>query len=262
DSEGFHTKATATIGIMRLNREREALTNNHIRDALYNAFSRKKLTKFILKDGSEPAFYFVPKNFAKGPEGKDFRVKYPTINKMSDKEMMAAWKKGLEEIGKDSLTFELMIRNNSTTEKVGTFVASQLEKNLPGLTININKQPSGQFLKLEKGQQYDISLSYWIPDYKDPMTYLGMWVTGNSANRSGYSNSKYDALIQKAKHLGQKPKKRWEIMQKAEKVLLEDVGFIPVYQYGKIYVQKPYVKHITQRMLSDIDWTRAKVLKH
>ncbi len=35
----------------------------------------------ILNDGSKPADYFVPKEFAKGPDGKDFRKENGNILK-------------------------------------------------------------------------------------------------------------------------------------------------------------------------------------
>jgi oligopeptide transport system substrate-binding protein len=66
---------------LRLNEKTSALKNENIRDAIYNAIDRKQLTDLLLKDGSAPAYYFVAKENMYGPDGKDFRAKYPEINK-------------------------------------------------------------------------------------------------------------------------------------------------------------------------------------
>lgn len=103
----------------------------------------------------------------------------------------------------------------------------------------------------------------WLPDFRDPMTFLDMWVTDGPFNRTGYSNPKFDSLIKKAKNLGGQPKKRWDAMQEAEKILLEDAAIVPTHQAATAYVKKPYVKHIIVRNYGPtVDWTYAYVLEH
>ncbi len=84
-------------------------------------------------------------------------------------------------------------------KKVGEFLKGEMEKNLPGLSIKIKQQPFAQKNKLEDSQQYDIAFGIWGPDFPDPISYLDMFVTNGSQNKTGYSNQKYDELILKAK---------------------------------------------------------------
>ncbi len=44
-----------------------------------------------------------------------------------------------------------------------------------------------------------MSLSRWLPDYPDPMTYLEVFLSGSSVNNTEYANPEYDALIKKIK---------------------------------------------------------------
>ncbi|WP_174614804.1 peptide ABC transporter substrate-binding protein [Virgibacillus ihumii] len=264
DSGELHTgELTAEINFIRLNQQHEALANENIRDAIYNSINREGLVDVLVKTGAEPARYVVPKNFATGPDGKDFRAKNPSINKMSLEEAQQSWKKGLQEIGKEKVEIGLMIGDTDTNATIAEFYANQMEENLPGLTVTINRQPYQSHLELEGNRKYDMSKWGWLPDYRDPMTFLDLWVTGAPFNRTGYSNPEFDALIKKAKNLGNKPKKRWELLQKAEKILLEDAAIVPTHQAASAYVKKPYVKDIIVRNYGPtVDWTYARVLKH
>lgn len=68
-------------------------------------------------------------------------------------------------------------------------------------------------------------MANWGPDYKDPISYLELFTTGNPNNKMNYSNSRYDELIKKAKtDFVLEPEKRWEALLEAEQVLLEDAA--------------------------------------
>ena len=102
--------------------------------------------------------------------------------------------------------------------KVGDFIKEELEKNLPGIKVNLKQQPYKQKLDLEKKFEYEFSLSAWSPDYPDPMTYIDMFVTGSSFNEMDYSNPKYDELVAKSKgELLKDDKARWNALAEAEK---------------------------------------------
>ena len=70
-----------------------------------------------------------------------------------------------------------------------------------------------------------------------------MFVTNGPHNQTGYSNPKYDEIVQKGKgELLTKTKERWDSLLKAEKMLLEDAAIAPLYQRGDAIVQRPKVK--------------------
>lgn len=254
---------TANSEFIRLNEKNKALANKNIRLALYNAFDRSQMTKMLMKDGSAPARYNVPKDFTKSPEGTDFRAANPEISKMSVQQAQKLFKKGLKQLGTDQITIKLMYHEGTLDDKRSVYIQSQLEKNLPGLTVKLEKETYNQHLKLEGAMKYDMSLWGWLPDYKDPMTYLDMWVTDGPFNRTGYANPKYDAMIKKANNLGADPEKRWKVMQEAEKLLLEDAVIIPTDQKANAYVKKPYVNHLIIRNYGPtVDFKHAYIAKH
>lgn len=264
DDKGFKKgELTSTMYYLKLNQKKnKALQNDDIREAIYNGFDREGLTEGLKKNGAEPAYYFVPKDYIKGPDDNDFREADPEINKKSLDDAQASWKKGLEEIGEDKVTLELLTTDGSDSKKEGVYLQEQLEKNLPGLKVKLNRQPSGSFFEKRGNFEYDLALSDWIPDFRDPMTYLENWTTGNSSNESGYSDKQYDKLIKKAQNQGDEPDKRMKTLQDAEKLLLEESGIVPLYQEADAYVKQPYVHEMYDRTASGINYTQAYITKH
>src|SRR3972149_3000067 len=66
-----------------------------------------------------------------------------------------------------------------------------------------------------------IARGNWIGDYVDPNTFLDMFVTGGGNNRTGWSNRRYDQLIEAAAE-EKKEDKRMEIFREAENILVAD----------------------------------------
>jgi oligopeptide transport system substrate-binding protein len=248
---------------LRLNEKNPVLKNENVRDAIYNAVDRKQLTDLLLKDGSAPAYYFVAKDNMKGPDGKDFRAAYPEINKHDLTFAKDKWAQGLKEVGQDQVKLSLLISDSSANGDVAAYLKNQLEKNLKGIKVEINKQPSNEFYKLETAGQYDIALASWGPDYMDPMSDLDMWVTDGPFNNTGFNSKEYDAMIEKAQNTGADPQKRFEILQNAEKLLLDKAVIVPLYQPAYVYLLKPYVKQFSyKRPGPNQDWTYSYITKH
>jgi oligopeptide transport system substrate-binding protein len=236
---------------LRFNQKRNGkdtvFANKNVRLAFAKAFDKKALANVILNDGSTPADYLVGKNFVKGSDGKDFRAKYGDLLTTDTKKAKEYWEKAKKELGTDKVTVELLNYDTSTSKKTGEYLKDQLEKNLPGLTVNIKQQPFKQKLDLETKMDYDFSYAGWGPDYPDPMTFLDMFETGNSHNEMNYSNPEYDKIIQAGKTtLLTNPKERLDQLAKAEKILLDDAAIAPIFQRGDANIQRPYVKGIAR----------------
>ncbi|WP_242143399.1 MULTISPECIES: peptide ABC transporter substrate-binding protein [unclassified Bacillus cereus group] len=250
-SPDFLTEETPSVFFLRLNQKRggqdTVFTNKDLRLAIAMAYDKKGLANVILNDGSKPADYFVPKEFAKSPDGKDFRKENGNLLKTDVKKAKEHWEKAKKELGKDAITVELLNYDTESSKKIGEYLKGELEKNLPGLTVNLKNQPFKQKLKLETDQNYELSFAGWGPDYLDPMTFIDMFVTNGAYNQSGYSNPEYDKLVEQGKgELLTKTKERWDGLLKAEKILLEDAAIAPLFQQGKGIIQKQKVKGIVR----------------
>lgn len=244
DDKNFKVESGAETYFLRFNHKEKALGNVNIRRAIGMAIDKKGLVDVIMNNGSKALYGLVPQNFSTSPDGKGFRELNGPINKGTFAEAKKYFDKGLKEIGEKAVKVSIMSSDEDADRKTSEALKAQLEKNLPGLTIDIKTVPFEQRLELEKAIDYDISLSSWGPDYGDPMTYIGMWVTGGSANRMGYSNPKYDALVDKANKETDKAK-RYQMLLDAEKIALkEDAAVAPLYQQNEAILLRSSVKKL------------------
>ncbi|EJQ59456.1 peptide ABC transporter substrate-binding protein [Bacillus mycoides] len=248
--------AESSTFFLRLNQKRNGqdtpLKSKKLREAIALSVDKKGLANVILNNGSKATDQLVPKGLATGPDGKDYQDTFKNGLKQDTKKAAAAWEEAKKELGKDQVTIELLSYDDGTAKKIADYVKDQIEKNLNGVTINTKIQPFKQKLKLESAQDYEISYAGWSPDYADPMTFIDMFDSKSPYNQMGYSNPKYDEMVQKAgNELLSDPKKRWEALGKAEKLFLEeDAGLVPLYQTGRSYVMKPNVKGIVKHNIS------------
>ncbi|PFU67962.1 peptide ABC transporter substrate-binding protein [Bacillus thuringiensis] len=244
-SSEFHTRKEAGVAYLRFNQSNQYLSNKNLRKAISMSFDRDNIAKVILNNGAIGAYGFVGKDFAEGPNKKDFRSENGKLVETNPKEAKKLWETAKKELGADKIELEFLNFDNEDAKKVGEFLKGEMEKNLPGLSIKIKQQPFAQKNKLEDSQQYDIAFGIWGPDFPDPISYLDMFVTNGSQNKTGYSNQKYDELILKAKTDTKDLQARWNNLLEVEKMLIkEDAVITPIFQKGSAYIVKDAVKDI------------------
>lgn len=240
----------------------DALANVNIRKALSKSINKQALVDEVINNGSVVSNGFVPKNFSFHPETeKDFREingDLVTYDKEKAKEL---WKKGLEEIGKDKVSLGFLGGDGETTKIMNEFLANQMETTLPGLEITLKQVPFEQRLELDTNEDYDIQFSGWGPDYLDPYTWLNLWLTDGGNNHMGYSNEKYDKLVQSTvNELALDPVKRYEAFLEAEKILAETAAVAPLYQSARAQLISPqYQGVINNPMGATYDYKWASV---
>ncbi|MGE7936713.1 peptide ABC transporter substrate-binding protein [Bacillus paramycoides] len=241
----FQTRKEAGVAYLRFNQNNKYLSNKNLRKAISMSFDRDNIAKVILNNGAIGAYGFVGKDFAEGPNKKDFRAENGNLVETDSKEAKKLWETAKKELGTDKIELEFLSFDNEDAKKIGEFLKGEMEKNLPGLTIKIKQQPFAQKNKLEDSQQYDMAFGIWAPDFPDPISYLDMFVTNGSQNKTGYSNPKYDELILKAKTDTKDLQARWNNLLEVEKILIkEDAVIAPIFQKGSAYVVKGAVKDI------------------
>ena len=212
----------------------EELQNLNIRLAMTMAIDREAITNDVLKDGSIATYTAVPMQFAAGPDGSDFSADQEMFSDVcaSDPEKAAEyWAKGLEELGTDSIELDMIVDADDAPQKVATVLKEQWETTLPGLTVNLVVEPKKQRVEDMQDGNFEVALTRWGPDYADPMTYLGMWVTDNSNNYGLWSNADYDAMIDECTtgDLCTDAEGRWAKMYEAEKIAMDDAVIFPLY---------------------------------
>lgn len=245
DTENFIALADSEIFFLRFNHNHKALGNENIRRAIDMSWDKKAHVDTILNNGSLALYGLVPKGFSFSPDGEDFRELNGELNHGTIEKAQEYLAKGLEEIGQDSVEITLTVAAVDGNDKTAEYLKNQIETNLPELSVDIKLVPVEQRYELESAKEYDMVISAWGPDYIDPMTYIGMWVTGGSANRMDYSNAEYDALVSESNNESDSTK-RYQMMLDAEKMLFEDAAIAPLYQRGLAILQRSNIKGLVR----------------
>ncbi|ACK92781.1 TPA: peptide ABC transporter substrate-binding protein [Bacillus paranthracis] len=241
----FKERSEVTVQFLRMNQKNEVLKNKNARLAISQAMNKKAFVDTVLNNGSLPADGFIPVDFAKSSDGKDFRKENGKLVKDDVKAAKEIWKKAKQELGKEQVTLELLTSDNVFAKKNAEYLKGELEKNLEGLTVNVKPQPRKQQIQLLLNSNYDLGVDVWAPDIPDPITFLDIFATDSSYNFDKYSNQAYDELIHQVKtDLAGNETARWEAMKQAEKILLEDGAVAPFYQSGRSYLQRSSINGI------------------
>ena len=109
-----------------------------------------------------------------------------------------------------------------------------------GITLTINKMEWSSFTPARRAGEYDVARNGWVMDYNDPSNMLDLFCTSNGNNDGKYANPDFDAAIDasrvadSAEHFAQ--------LHKAEDILMEDAGCLPIAYYNDYWLQSPALK--------------------
>jgi oligopeptide transport system substrate-binding protein len=80
----------------------------------------------------------------------------------------------------------------------------------------------------DQSRDYTFARGRWNAEFPDPLTFLGIFATGNGVNGTGWNDPGYDALLAAAQ-AQLDPSRRLAALEKAEAYLLEQTPIAPVY---------------------------------
>ena len=109
-----------------------------------------------------------------------------------------------------------------------------------GITLTISKMEWSSFTAARRAGEYDVARNGWVMDYNDPSNMLDLFCSGNGNNDGKYSNPEFDAAIDasrvadSAEHFAQ--------LHKAEDILMEDTGCLPIAYYNDYWLQSSSLK--------------------
>lgn len=228
-----------------------ALANVNLRRAISNAIDRESLVDNFVMSGAKATYTAVPVEFAPNAKtGKFFAenqkqfADYVGFNIDLARQLLETAK---TELGKDSFEFNLIYSNDGgTAAKVVQAIKSQVEENLPGVTIKLQPMPKAEYLSYVTSDSYDLALVDWVPDYNDPMAFFTLWTTDGCSVAEHWSNADYDRIISDCStgELAADYDARWNAMYDAEKILLENAVIAPLYTDANAILISPNVKGI------------------
>ncbi len=232
-----------SVWFFDFNTTHPVLKNKNIRKALTYAIDRQSFIDNVARQPWVPALAFVQPDIIPDVDGKTpWRNAKPAYFKDNDVETAKTLlAEGMKELGITTLPkMKFMCNDQAIAQTYAQAFQEMWKKNL-GVEVEIEAVPSAVRIDRQQLHDYDISLGGWGPDFPDPMSDLDLYVTGGGNNDPAYSNPEYDALIKAAKAEPDKAKK-FEMMRKAEDLLMEDMPIGPLYFRYRDYAVREYVK--------------------
>lgn len=161
----------------------------------------------------------------------------------------------------DFPTLTYLYNTSEGHKAIGEYLQSALAG--VGITMNLENQEWNTFLNTRKEGNYSIARNGWLADYNDPICFLDMWVTGSGNNdvqfgKGGHKDvaiysldltdlgyelkvengtwaQTYDELISLIKSCTDN-EVRYELMHRAEDLLMSTGCIVPLYFYTDIYM--------------------------
>ena len=230
-------KAARQLGTYFIRINVKKIKDVRVRKAMALVVPRERIARYVTKSGQVPTVTFVPPSFS------DYQPQAFTESKTYKERVQKAKKlmalaghpngKGLPEL-------EYLYNTAETHEKIAVVCAKAWKEKL-GIKVKPLNQEWKVYLNTQKSLDYHLARAGWVADMEDPLNFLEMFITGGGNNNTGYSNKKYDQLINQARIEGD-VKKRNKYMQEAESILMKELPIIPVFVYTSLNMAHKYVK--------------------
>lgn len=254
DQQGF-------VSYLNFNFKRKKMQNLNLRRALSYAIDREDLVKNILKDGSTAAEGIVGRGMCYDPtNGKDLRDENGNFMHYNMKKAQSYLNKALKEMGKKSITIQLLYSTNEIPcPQIAQYLQNKYKK-LKGLNIEMKATVRQGRIDLQAKKKFDMTILNWGPDYADPTTYLNIALSTNSNNRGAYKNAKYDALLLKAQRTLDEGK-RWKILLQAEKMFNTQLPDVPIHQFAQSAVMNTHWHNLIYKNAMGASYTYTYMYK-
>jgi oligopeptide transport system substrate-binding protein len=186
----FYGEPGLVVYFYRFNTTKPPLDDFRVRKALSLAIDRELITKQVLGLGQLPAYTFVPPGLpGYTPPKSALRHDVAEARRLLAEAGFPGGK-GFPRIG-------ILYNTSEDHKRLADVVADQLRRAL-GIQISAYNQEWQSYLRTTRAVDYEMARAGWIGDYRDPNTFLDMWVTNGGNNYTGYSSPLYDRLIQQA----------------------------------------------------------------
>lgn len=205
-----------------LNVTKPPTSDVRVRKALAYAVDRESIAKNITKGQQLPAYSLTPPDVL----GYTAKAKMTYDLEMARKLLAEAGYPN----GKGMPPIELIYNTSEDHQKIAQAVQQMWKKNL-NINVTLQNQEWKVFLNNQKLLNYQVARMAWVGDYVDPNTFLEIFITNGGNNRSGWSNEKYDQLIRAATSAKNR-EERYDLLQQAEQILVDEVPFVPIYNYS------------------------------
>jgi oligopeptide transport system substrate-binding protein len=148
---------------------------------------------------------------------------------------------------------EYMFPTASNNKIMAEFMQAQWKQNL-GITVPLRAMEFKTFVSARSALEYKgFAFGAWSADYMDPFTFLSLYYTPENDNCTGWWDQKYVDILDEANRTPER-QKRFELLEKAEQLMVDAHPIISIETGAVNWVKKPYVKGMYPNAASLFPW--------
>ncbi len=242
---------------LRVNLRHPLLADRDLRCALARALDRTALAE-ALGGARQPAERLVPPL----PGTSRLPVPPPTaaplgFDPQAARAHLAAARARLAASGEDPeralAALELLVPASELNRDLAAALREQWKTHL-GLPVRILALEGREARAAERAGEYALSRSSWVGDYLDPETFLAPFRGGGPGNRTGFADPRYDACLDAAA-AARDAAERAAQLERAERILLEEVAVIPLLTDANLELVAPDLQGFFPNPRGHVDWS-------
>lgn len=244
-NEEFHVEPIIGTYYLNLNCNKEMFQDARVRKALSLAIDRKYVAETIMQGTYTAAGNFMGPGWIDTDE-TEFMAKsnggQPYIDTENYEANLEEAKQLLADAGYpngEGFPKFTYTTNDSGYHKAVAEYLQQAWGEL-GLEMDVNIVEWASFTPMRRDGEYDAARNGWVGDYSDPSNMLDLLYSTNGNNDGKFSNADYDAAMEESRATVD-PEARSAALHKAEDILMEEAGCVPVAYYNDFWLQSPKI---------------------
>lgn len=238
------------VSYLAFNTRRPPFDDVRVRRALALSVDRESLVKNVTLADETPSYNFVPQNLL------GFRSEHTFKMDLVEARRLLA-EAGYPD-GKGFPRVELLYNTLEKHKIIAEALQQMWRKNL-GVDITLVNEEWKVYIDDQHSQNFQFQRAGWIADYIDPHVFFDLWETGGGNNDSNWGNPEYDRLLHSALS-APNDATRFAIYQQMEKILIDEMPIIPLYNYTRARLISPRVKGFYSTPLDNYPWKYADIV--
>ena len=241
---------------LMVNNEKGVMADPKVRKALSLALDRKTLGEQVVMNCT-PSTGFIPNDMsAVDDPSKLFRKQdLIDVNPHVDEAKALLAEAGFPDGAGFPTDVSVIYTTGEANKALAEAIVEMWRVNL-GITIKAENLEGTVRRDRKNSGDFYISLDGWSTDYMDPFSFMEIMLTGNIYNNGRVSIPEYDRLVNIAAG-SMDQAERETAMEEAEKVLMDEMGCIPLYNSIKAYVVNPQLTDVVMSKMGTIDFKWA-----
>ncbi len=241
---------------LMVNNEAGVLQDPKVRKALSLALDRKTLGEQVVMNCT-PSTGFIPNDMSAVDDPSQLFRKQDLldINPRVDEAKALLAEAGFPDGAGFPTDISIIYTTGEANKALAEAIVEMWRVNL-NITVKAENLEGTVRRDRKNSGDYYISLDGWSTDYMDPFSFMEIMLTGNIYNNGRVSIPEYDRLVNIAAG-SMDQKEREQAMEEAEKILMDEMGCIPLYNSIKAYVANPKLVDVVMSKMGTIDFKWA-----